>query len=159
MTLKIGNTWWNNFAHAQMLSRMSSLSGRMNIGLVYIEFFPGWKKIKQRSISFALGYLRMILWKISTAISLWFFIKRMACMPLKQNIKMSMVTDYVENQPLWLKWYIALLFLKFIQAQLNRTFPTMDVNNQSILSFSASLFTYSIIETNFSVWYQQMFML
>jgi hypothetical protein len=66
----------------------------------------------------------------------------MACMPLKQNIKMSMVTDYVENQPLWLKWYIALLFLKFIQAQLNRTFPTMDVNNQSILSFSASLFTY-----------------
>jgi len=47
----------NNFAHAQMLSRMSSVSGRMNIGRVNIEFFPGWKKIKQRRISFVLGYL------------------------------------------------------------------------------------------------------
>ena len=50
----------NNFAHAQTLSRMSSLSSRMNIGWVNIEFFPGWKKIKQRRISFVLGYLRMI---------------------------------------------------------------------------------------------------
>jgi hypothetical protein len=41
----------NNFAHAQTLSRMSLLSGRMNIGRVNIEFFPGWKKIKQRRIS------------------------------------------------------------------------------------------------------------
>jgi hypothetical protein len=48
----------NNFAYAQTLSRMSSLSGRMNIGWVTIEFFPGWKKIKQRRISFVLGYLR-----------------------------------------------------------------------------------------------------
>ena len=38
-----------------------SLSGRMNIGRVNIEFFPGWKKIKQRRISFVLGYLGMIL--------------------------------------------------------------------------------------------------
>jgi hypothetical protein len=30
--------------------------------------FTGYKKIKQRRISFVLGYLRMILWKISTAI-------------------------------------------------------------------------------------------
>jgi hypothetical protein len=52
----------NNFAHAQTLSRMNSLSaGRMNIGRVNIGFFPGWKKIKQRRISFVLGYLRMIL--------------------------------------------------------------------------------------------------
>ena len=52
----------NNLAHAQTLSRMNSPSGRMNIGRVNIEFFPGWKKIKQRRISFVLGY-----------ISLWFF--------------------------------------------------------------------------------------
>ena len=37
----------NNFAHAQTLSRMSSLSGRMNIVRVNIEFFAEWKKIKQ----------------------------------------------------------------------------------------------------------------
>jgi len=49
---------------------MSSLPGRMNIGRVNIEFFPGWKKIKQRRISFVQGYLRMILRKISTAISI-----------------------------------------------------------------------------------------
>jgi hypothetical protein len=51
----------NNFAHAQMLARMSSLSGRMNIGWVNIEFFPGWKKIKQQRISFVPGHLCMIL--------------------------------------------------------------------------------------------------
>ena len=37
---------------------------------VNIEFFTGRKKIKQRRISFVLGYLLMILWKISTAISI-----------------------------------------------------------------------------------------
>jgi hypothetical protein len=51
----------DNFAHAQTLSRMSSLSGRMNIAGVNIGFFTGFKKIKQRRISFVLGYLRMIL--------------------------------------------------------------------------------------------------
>ena len=60
----------NNFAHAQTLSRMSSLSGHMNIARVDIEFFTGFKKIKQRRISFVLGYLRMILWKIPTPISI-----------------------------------------------------------------------------------------
>jgi ribosomal protein S18 len=60
----------NNFAHAQTLSRMISPSGRMNFAQVNIEFFTGCKKIKQRRISFALGYLRMILWKISTTISI-----------------------------------------------------------------------------------------
>jgi hypothetical protein len=60
----------HNFAHAQTLSRMSSLSGRMNIARVNIGFFTGFKKIKQRRISFVLGYLDMILWKISTAISI-----------------------------------------------------------------------------------------
>ena len=62
------------FLHQQtishMRSRMSSLSGRMNIARVNIGFFTGFKKIKQRRISFVLGYLRMILWKISTAISI-----------------------------------------------------------------------------------------
>jgi len=51
----------NNFAHAQTLYRMRSLSSRMNIGRVNIEFFPGWKKIKRRRISSVLGYLRMII--------------------------------------------------------------------------------------------------
>jgi hypothetical protein len=60
----------NNFAHTQTLSRMSSLSGHMNIARVNIEFYTGCKKIKQRRISFVLGYLRMILGKISTAISI-----------------------------------------------------------------------------------------
>ena len=60
----------NNFAHAQMLSRMSSLSGRMDIARVNIEFFTGCKKIKQRRISFVLCYLRMILRKISIPISI-----------------------------------------------------------------------------------------
>jgi hypothetical protein len=60
----------NNFTHAQTLSRISSLSGHINIARVNIEFFTGCKKIKQRRISLILGYLRMILWKISTAISI-----------------------------------------------------------------------------------------
>jgi hypothetical protein len=60
----------NNFAHAQMLSRMSSLSGRMNIARINIECFTGCKRIKQRHISFILGYLCMILWKISTTINI-----------------------------------------------------------------------------------------
>jgi hypothetical protein len=54
----------NNFAHAQTLSRMSSLSGRMNIARVNIGFFTGFNKIKQRRISVVLGYLRMILTSI-----------------------------------------------------------------------------------------------
>jgi hypothetical protein len=32
--------------------------------------FTGYKRIKQRRISFVLGYLRVILWKISTTISI-----------------------------------------------------------------------------------------
>ena len=62
----------NNFAHAQALSRMSSVRS--------YEYCAGkhWKlywmqenhSIKQRRISIVLGYLRMILWKISTAISI-----------------------------------------------------------------------------------------
>ena len=79
---------------------MSSLSGRMNMGRVNIEFFLGWKKIKQRRIAFVLGYLRMILRKISAAIYLYgflnqslglvlgnfFLIKITAYMPLSQCI-------------------------------------------------------------------------
>ena len=71
-----------------------------SIGRVNIEFFSGWKKIKQRSISFVLGYLRVILWQISTAIYLYgflnqclglileniFFIKITACVPLMFTI-------------------------------------------------------------------------
>jgi hypothetical protein len=49
---------------------MSSLSDRINIARVNIEFFTGFKKIKQRRTSFVLGYSRMILSKMSTAISI-----------------------------------------------------------------------------------------
>jgi hypothetical protein len=65
-----------HFLHQQtilhMCKRFPKLvqSGRMNIGRVNIEFFPGWKKIKRWHNYFVLGYLRMILWKISTAISI-----------------------------------------------------------------------------------------
>ena len=54
----------NNFAHAQTFYRMSSMCRSyecMNIARVNIGFFTGFKKIKQRRISFVLGYLRMIL--------------------------------------------------------------------------------------------------
>ena len=60
---------------------------------VNIECFTGCKRIRQRRISFVPGYLRMILWKISTAISIkhrilaTFEMKKnsilKACMPLK----------------------------------------------------------------------------
>ena len=50
--------------------------GMLSIGWVNIEFFPGWKKIKQRRVSFVLGYLPMILWKNSTAIYLYGFLNR-----------------------------------------------------------------------------------
>ena len=43
--------------------------GRINIVRVNIGVLTGWKKIKQRRISFVLVYLRT-LWKISTAISI-----------------------------------------------------------------------------------------
>jgi hypothetical protein len=89
----------NNFTHAQTLYRMSSLCRSyecMNIVRVNIGVLTGWKKIKQRRISFVLGYLRMILWKISTAISIkhrilaTFNIKinsiLTACMPLMESI-------------------------------------------------------------------------
>jgi hypothetical protein len=50
--------------------------GMFSIGWINIEFFPGLKKIKQRRISFVLGYLRMILWKNSTAIYLYGFLNQ-----------------------------------------------------------------------------------
>ena len=63
----------NNFAHVQALYRMGSLCRSyecMNIVRVNIGFFAGFKKIKQRRISFVLVYLRTILWKNPTAISI-----------------------------------------------------------------------------------------
>jgi hypothetical protein len=63
----------NNFTHVQTLYRMSSLCRSyecMNIVQVNIGVLTGWKKIKQQRISFVLGYLHMILWKISNAISI-----------------------------------------------------------------------------------------
>jgi spore cortex formation protein SpoVR/YcgB (stage V sporulation) len=63
------NKQFNKFAHAQTLSRMSSPSGRMNIARVNIEILLDTRESNRR-ISFVLGYLRMALWKISTAISI-----------------------------------------------------------------------------------------
>ena len=64
--------------------------------------FTGYKKIKQRRISFVLRYLRMILWKISTAIS----IKHRIWATFNKSKKKSILTAcmtlnrYVKYQPL-----------------------------------------------------------
>ena len=102
----------NNFTHAQTLSRMSSLSGRMNIERVNIGFFTGFKKIKQQRISFFLGYLRMILWKISIAISIkhrllaTFNINKnsllTACMPLTRFISNPKYVHDTKLPGIWL---------------------------------------------------------
>jgi hypothetical protein len=101
----------NNFAHTQALFRMSSLSGRMNIAWVNIGLFTGFKKIKQRRISFVLGYLRMILWTISTAISIkhWilatFNILRnsilTACMPFVAYVNTCQYSMCYTNKMFW----------------------------------------------------------
>jgi hypothetical protein len=51
---------------SSFISNLHSLQIRSLNGI----FNAGCKKIKQRRISFVLDYLRMILWKISTAISI-----------------------------------------------------------------------------------------
>ena len=54
----------NNFSHAEALYRMRSLCRSyecMNIVRVSIGVLTGLEKIKQRRISFVIGYLRMIL--------------------------------------------------------------------------------------------------
>ena len=71
----------NNFAHAQTLSRMSSLSGRVNIARVNIGFFTGFKKIKQRCISFVLGYLCM-LFHISSIFDFFIGVEMVMCRAL-----------------------------------------------------------------------------
>jgi hypothetical protein len=91
----------NNFEHAQTLSRMSSLLGCMNIARVNIGFFTGFKKIKQQRISFVLGYLRMILWKISTAISIKHRI--LATFNIKKKINSDSL--YAFNTELVFKFY------------------------------------------------------
>ena len=55
------------------------LNAWRNIGIS-----TGFKKIKQRRISFVLGYLRMILWKNSTAISIKH--RRLATFNIKKSI-------------------------------------------------------------------------
>ena len=53
----------NNFAHAQTLSRMSSLSGRMNIAWVNIGFFTGFKKNKTAT------YFLQFLYQLTLVVS------------------------------------------------------------------------------------------
>ena len=57
-----------------------------SIGKVNIEFLPGWKKIKQRRISFVLGYLRMILLEFLTAIYLYGFLNQSMGLTLGKKI-------------------------------------------------------------------------
>ena len=64
------------FFHQQTISYMQKRFPNEFTVRVNIEFFPGWKKIEQRRISFVLGYLRMILRKISTAIYLYAFLNQ-----------------------------------------------------------------------------------
>ena len=66
-----------HFLHQQTISHMRKRFPEwVHCQVIYeycavnIECFIGCKRIKQRRISFLLGYLRMILWKISTAISI-----------------------------------------------------------------------------------------
>ena len=148
----------NNFAHAQTLSQMSSLSGRMNIqgahwvlklgynccfflnfvplhienpynfegtrpilgvknplqgvnghadiAWVNIGFFTGFKKIKQQHISFVLGYLRMILWKISPAINIKHLI--LATFNIKNKINSDSLYAFklLEYQLLVIPWTV-----------------------------------------------------
>jgi hypothetical protein len=67
---------WAHFLHQQTISHIcanafpNEFIVRSYEYCADIEFFTGCKKIKQRRISFILGYLRMILWKISTAFSI-----------------------------------------------------------------------------------------
>jgi hypothetical protein len=132
----------NNFAHAQTLSRMSSLSGRMNIARVNIGFFTGFKKIKQRRISFVLGYLR-ILWKNSTAISIkhrilaTFNIKKnsilTACMPLnKRRNKNNMVIKHRCNRYRRNNIFIvhAIITMKWWNIRMIRMLMSMDDNDE-----------------------------
>ena len=62
------------FINKQFRTCAGSLSGRMNIGRVNIEFFPGWKKIKQGPFSFVL-FTYDIMKNFNCNISLWFFFK------------------------------------------------------------------------------------
>jgi hypothetical protein len=78
--------------------------------------FTGYKKIKQRRISFVLRYLRMILWKISTAIS----IKHRIWATFNKSKKKSILTAcmtlnrYVKYQPLG-----GILILMFVHFNVN----------------------------------------
>jgi hypothetical protein len=113
----------NNFAHAQTLSRMSSLSGRMNIARVNIGFFTGFKKIKQRRISFVLGYLH-ILWKNSILT---------ACMPLnKRRNKNNMVIKHWCNRYWRNNIFIvhAIITMKWWNIRMIRMLMSMDDNDE-----------------------------
>jgi hypothetical protein len=66
----------NQLKKSVIMSLLVKRIRMFSIGRVNIEFFPGWKKIKQQRISFVLGYFRMILWKISTTIYLYGFLNQ-----------------------------------------------------------------------------------
>ena len=63
----------NNLINSHMRKRFSEWVHRQVV-CIYCACqhwnFTGYKRIKQRRISFVLGYLRMILWKNSTGISI-----------------------------------------------------------------------------------------
>ena len=133
----------NNFALAQTLYRMRSLCRssmviwlyswmyehwsilcRVNIGVL-----TGWKKIKQWRISFVLGYLRMILWKISTAISIKHRI--LATFNIKKKIIPTALNIVYLHQSKTVQIKKILLFrLPIVAYTCSQMFVLCDANNQ-----------------------------
>jgi hypothetical protein len=65
-----------------------------SIGRVNTEFFPGWKKIKQRRISFVLGYFRMYKQNIILT----------ACVPLSSSARVDIQNKYKLKKPICDFW-------------------------------------------------------
>ena len=111
----------NNFAHAQTLYRMSSQYIHTFIWMyeyivwVNIGVLTGWKKIKQQHISFVLGYLCMILWKISTAISIkhrilaTFNIKKNSILTNFLNFFLEANTVFCGGGNIWINFYCSVI--------------------------------------------------
>ena len=148
------NKQFNKFAHAQTLSRMSSPSGRMYIARQHWNI-TGYKRIKQRRMSFVLGYLRMILWKISTAIS----IKHRILATFNEKQKINFDSLYAFNFLFCLPVCQDFFFYnqnygKQSQRKLRGVTPNTDIlfsNGSAILFFKFVIQMYQI--TNVLIWY------
>ena len=81
----------------------------MNIVRVNIECFTGCKRIKQWRISFVPGYLRMILWKISTAINIKHRI--LATFSMKERFNSDSLYAFKRKQHCNCTYFVALFVL------------------------------------------------